>query len=147
MLACVCNSPCVMTTKSLNTAPSESNVIYAYDQVTTAQAAKVPSGTVAHQEHSLGLRMGEPLIIAMDAMIKYARAHEIAFESKLAEDYVLGPEWLETVKGIRGLLNGNGAVANEKPNYSRDSKDNGAVEGMFWAALEIAGYTEETANL
>jgi hypothetical protein len=84
----------------------------------------------------------EPLIVMMDALIRYAKAHEKRFESKLAEDYVLGPLWLNAAKGVRGLLNGDGALAHEE-GWNTDSKDNGAVEGMFWDAMALAGFKEE----
>jgi len=102
--------------------------------------------TISEQSHQIGMTNFEPLIVAMDVLIKYAKAHKAAYFSPLSEDYVLGDPWLEAVKGIRELLNGNGAVAMHM-NRSQDSKDNGTIESMFWSALEIAGYTEETAKL
>jgi len=103
---------------------------------------EIAKGTVAYQQHTLGMTWNEPLIVAMDSMIRYAKAHNKRFEFKLAEDYFLGAEWLSVVKGIRALLNGNGAVANER-GITSDSKDNGTIEDMFWKAMEIAGFTEE----
>ena len=35
-----------------------------------------------------------------------------------------------------------GAVAHER-GITTDTKDNGCVESMFWAAMDIAGFTEE----
>ncbi len=46
-----------------------------------------------------------------------------------------------TAKGIRALLNGDGAIAMKK-GITTDSKDNGAVEEMFWQAMNTAGFTE-----
>ena len=117
---------------------------YTYDPVTVtaAQCLCVTSpGTISEQSHLLGMERGEPLIVAMDALIKQAKAHRTRFFSKLSEDYVLGPCWLEAAKGIRGLCNGDGAVALHM-GRSTDSKDNGTVESMFWSAMEIAGFTE-----
>ena len=119
---------------------------YRYQDETTTAANSVPKGTVAFQSHVIGLARHEPLIITLDSMIRYAVAYKSEYDRPLAEDYILGEEWLSVVKGIRGLLNGNGAVAMEQKR-SQDSKDNGACETMFWAALEVAGYTEETAKL
>lgn len=122
------------------------STLYRYSAETVAQANRLPVGTVAEQAHKSGMEQGEPLIIAMDALIKHAEAYSIRFEQPLAEDYVLGPQWLDAAKALRGLLNGDGAIALKK-GISTDTKDNGSVEGMFWDALQIAGYTEETANL
>lgn len=116
--------------------------MYQYQKETVAQAEKVPANVVSGRAHRLGMANNEPLIVAMDAMIRYAKAHKTRYDSPLSEDSVLGDEWLNAVKGLRGLLNGDGAVAMEK-DISTDSKDNGAVEGMFWDALKIAGYKEE----
>jgi len=89
----------------------------------------------------LGLVQAEPLLIAMDGLLRYAKAYNRRFENELANDYVLGPEWLAAAKGIRGLLNGDGAVALER-GITTDSKDNGVIEEMFWAAFGIAGFKE-----
>lgn len=107
-----------------------------------AQASKLPEKSVSYQSHYIGMANTEPLIVCMDALIRYAKAHQKRFDSQLAEDYVLGPEWLSAAKAVRALLNGDGAVAHELERNT-DSKDNGAVEGMFWDAMKIAGFKEE----
>lgn len=119
---------------------------YTYQPETIAQVTKLTPGTIAHQSHLLGMHSAEPLIVALDSMIRYAKAHKARFESPLAEDYFLGPQWLEAVKGIRALLNGDGAVAHEL-GRTTDSKDNGACEGMFWAALEAAGFADDSETV
>jgi hypothetical protein len=116
-------------------------ITYRLQQETIDQSCKVPDNVISGRSHRLGLEHGEPLVIMMDALIRYAKAHEKRFESKLAEDYVLGPEWLKAASAIRQLLNGDGAVAHEL-GRNTDSKDNGAVEGMFWDAMAIAGFKE-----
>ena len=138
-------------TRSINAPKKQRNKTemktqYTYQNQTINAASSVPQGTVAAQSHNLGMERHEPLIVALDSMIRYARAYESHFERQLSEDYILGEEWLSVVKGIRGLLNGNGVVAMEL-GRAVDSKDNGACETMFWDALKVAGYTEETANL
>ena len=105
---------------------------YALAIATVRAGESISAGTVAHQEHNRGMKLGEPLIVALDAFIRYASSHEKRFGSKLAEDYVLGPAWARAIYATRELLNGEGM------------KDNGACESMYWAALELAGYTEET---
>ncbi len=119
---------------------------YTYQPETRAIANALPAECVSAHAHSLGLRQCEPLIVMMDALISYAKAHRKAFKTPLSEDYILGPQWLEAAKAVRALLDGNGAIANVL-GRTTDSKDNGAVEAMFWSALELAGFTEETANL
>ncbi len=134
--------------KTLSTVSFSTSVLYKYDRVTIDAAIHlrdVAPGTIAEHAHALGMRKAEPLIIAFDALIKYAKSYEKRWERKLAEDYVLGPEWLSSLQGLRGLLNGDGAVAYDM-DRSTDSKDNGACESMFWSAMEIAGFKEEDLN-
>lgn len=119
---------------------------YPLHEKTSEAVAKVPRGTVNRQAQNRGLLHGEALLVAMDGLLRYAIAYERRFDSKLAEDGVLADHWLYSLKGIRGLLNGDGCEAMWF-GWSTDSKDNGALEDIFWAALEAAGYTEETANL
>jgi hypothetical protein len=119
---------------------------YAYQPETIAQAEKVPANVVDGQSHRIGYNNAEPLIVMMDSLIRYARAHEKRFGSKLSGDYVLGPEWANAAKAVRALMIGDGAVAHETER-STDSKSNGAVEGMFWDAVKIAGFTEEDLGL
>jgi hypothetical protein len=120
---------------------SETRISVRLQPETSKAIDKVPVGTMAEQSMNLGLVAAEPLLLAMDGLIRYAKAYTRRFEGQLADDYVLGPEWLNAAKGIRGLLNGNGAVALEK-GISTDSKDNGVIEEMFWVALGIVGFKE-----
>ena len=113
-----------------------------YQNETMKAYHKLKPGTIAIHSHAMGMSESEPLIVAMDAMLRYAKAYKKAYDTNLADDGVLGECWLDAVKGIRGLLNGNGAVAMEK-DITTDSKDNGCVEEMFWAAMDIAGFTED----
>lgn len=118
---------------------------YSYQHETIDVALRLSAtcaGTVAEQSHRVGMRGAEPLIVMLDALIRYAKAHALRFDAPLSEDYIIGPAWLEAAKGVRALLNGNGALAHEL-NRSTDSKDNGACEAMFWKAIKIAGFTED----
>jgi hypothetical protein len=108
---------------------------------TIAAIQKVPAGTIAAQAMSLGISNGEFLLVALDGLLAYAKAHESNFGGKLKEDYFLGPEWLTAATSIRELLNGNGSVANSR-GLTSDSKDNGALESVFWSAMEAAGFEE-----
>lgn len=109
---------------------------------TLAAINKVPKNTVADHNMRTALLHAEPLLVGLDCMLRYAKAYKGRFEMGLSEDYVLGPAWLETVKGLRALLNGDGAVAYELGG-SLDSKDNGVCEEVFWAAMNAAGFTEK----
>lgn len=120
------------------------SIRYEFDPVTIAATRRLcatSAGTVSEQSHLIGMEGGEPLIIMLDCLAVYAKAHKARFFSKLSDDGVLGDEWLAAAKGVRGLLNGDGAVAHFT-GRTTDSKDNGTLEAMFWAAMDIAGFTE-----
>ena len=114
---------------------------YVYQQETMKPFIKLKDKTVSHHSHQMGLAGHEPLIIALDSMIRYARAYRMRFEENLSDDYFLGDHYLETIRGLRNLLNGDGALAMEM-GITTDTKDNGCVESMFWSAMEIAGFKE-----
>lgn len=122
------------------------STLFRYSAETIAHANRIPVGVVNEHSHKTGMTEGEPLIVAMDCLLKYAEAYRIRFEGPLAEDQVLGEWWMDSIKSLRKLLNGDGAIAMRR-NITTDSKDNGAVEGMFWDALNHAGFTKATANL
>lgn len=42
----------------------------------------------------------------IDALAIYADEHFKRYKSPVGEDYVLGEYWIESLKGVRGLLNG-----------------------------------------
>lgn len=115
---------------------------YRYTPETIAHANRLPAGTVSEQAHKYGMEQGEPLLIAMDALFKYADTYWRKFNCQLANDHVLGQEWLKAVVGIRALLNGDGQVAMAK-DITTDTKDNGCIESLFWDALRVAGFKEE----
>lgn len=100
----------------------------------------LPAGTVSFHWAHTGLSEGEPLLLGMDGLLRYAKAHKYNYQTPLADDGVLGPEFLSALTGLRGLLNGSGAVAMERG--MADSKDNGACEAIFWLALHEAGFSE-----
>ena len=116
-------------------------VTVTYQEEVSIEFKKIAPETIAAQEARLGLQRYEPLLVAMDAMIRYARAYKKHYEGHLKDDYVLGPQFLRAIMGIRGLLNGQGGVALEM-GISTDSKDNGMIEGLFWRAVEIGGFEE-----
>jgi hypothetical protein len=110
-----------------------------YSHETMAEVAKVQKqcpGTQAAAALQHAVTYQQPLLTAMDALLRAAKDYSERFDSKLADDYVLGPPWLDAIKGVRRLLDGDfGPI------------DNGTVEAIFWRALAIAGYNERSANL
>jgi hypothetical protein len=121
------------------------SVLWRYRPETVVAANKLPVGSQEETRHKLGMQEGEPLIVIMDALLNYAEAYRDRQGELLATDGVLGQPWLEAVRGIRALLNGQGAIAMRK-DLSSDSFDGGAMEDMFWNALGMAGFTEEDLN-
>jgi len=113
-----------------------------YTHAAIEAANKIPAGCVNEQSHAIGMKHAEPIIVSLDAAIQYANAHRARYESPLCEDRTLGDYWLDWVKSLRRLLDGDGAVA-LATGRSTDSKDNGACESMFWSAMNAAGFTEE----
>lgn len=118
---------------------------YRYTSETIAHANKLTVGTVSEQAHKYGMEHGEPLLIMLDSLLKYAQTYQRRFEGPLAQDYVLGKLWLQSAVGIRGLLNGDGQVAMAK-DITNDTKDNGCLEALFWDAMRAGGFTEEDMN-
>lgn len=90
----------------------------------------------------LGITNGEPLLVAMDGLLRYAKAYEKRFEGKLAQDSCLGDYWIDAIKGLHGLLNGDGVVAMER-GITTDSKSNGVIEYVYQEALKVAGFNDQ----
>jgi hypothetical protein len=117
------------------------STLYRYSAEAVTAANRIPTGTIAEHAHKIGMTFGEPLTIMLDSLLKYAESYRIRHESPLSEDYVLGPAWLRSIAATRELLNGDGADAMRK-NITSDSKCNGALESLFWDAINHAGFTE-----
>lgn len=105
---------------------------------TRREIEKLPPGTVSEASMRLGVVNHEPLLVAMDALLRYAKAYSTHHEELLGSDHVLAPCFKEAIQGIRGLLNGDGAVAMER-DITTDSKDNGVIEALYWHACREAG--------
>ena len=114
---------------------------YLYTNETMDASARIADGTISRKAQAIGLNEAEPIIVVMDSLLRYAANYKTRFDGPLAEDYVLGPLWLDAIKSVRGLLDGDGAIAMLR-GITTDTKDNGACEAVFWKALEIAGYGE-----
>jgi hypothetical protein len=68
-----------------------------------------PSGYIAR--HLKAWKTPSPgfeaaIVAAITALRGYATMHELAYNAKLANDGVLGDAWLDALRGVRGLLNG-----------------------------------------
>jgi phosphopantetheine adenylyltransferase len=96
-------------------------------------------GTVAEQSMKIGIFNGEPVLVMIDAAIRYAKAHKVAYDQPVNDDYMLRDEFAGILRGIRAMLDFNGGVALEMER-STDSKDNGVIESLYWTACEIAGF-------
>lgn len=119
---------------------------YQFQSETEAAIVRLDPKCVDAQSMCLGIDHAEPLLMCMDALLRYAKAYEARFGSKLADDGYLGDGWLSALKGVHDLLNGDGAVAMER-GITTDSKCNGVMEDIFWAAMSAAGFKDETATV
>lgn len=116
--------------------------IYHYTAITLSHANALedrswrPSGMqacdkVATAAMSHAVRLGHPLLVMADALVQLAHVHVDKFDSPIAEDYVLGPEWLKAVEAVGQMLNGDyGPI------------DAGTVSSILQEARGIAGFGE-----
>lgn len=111
---------------------------YIYEPQTRTAMESVPANTVAAQSMQLGADNYEPLIIILDSALAYAKAYRNRFGRPVGDDYVLGEHLGQVLSGVRGLLNGDGAVAMRK-GITTDSKDNSALESLYWETCRFAG--------
>lgn len=102
--------------------------------------SKLNSGTVDEASMRLGIRNGEPLLVVLDALLRYAKAYSKAY-GQLSDDGYLGDAYFKAVEAIHDLLNGDGAVSMEK-GITTDSKCNGVLEDIYQAALVVSGFQE-----
>jgi hypothetical protein len=115
---------------------------FRYTYATTEAARKLNRGTVDEHAHLMGMRQGEPIIVMLDCLLQYALVYKVRYEGNLADDQVLGDYWLDALKAVRGLLNGDGAVAMHR-GITTDSKSNGACEDVYWEARRVAGFPDD----
>jgi hypothetical protein len=94
-------------------------------------AAPTPTWLVNHRLAMSAPRPGhEAAIVGMlNAWLAYEAVHLKAFESKLGEDYVLGPAWESMGKAIRDLLNG-----------TTGRLDCGTIDGVICDHLRAQGF-------
>jgi hypothetical protein len=70
-----------------------------------------------------------PLLVAMDALLQVAQKYRQRYDANLAADWLSGPEWLESAKSLRRLLN-----------FDFGPVHAATVEAVFWKACEVAGF-------
>lgn len=100
-------------------------------------------GTVALRDATFGMNNHEPLLVMVDSAIHYAKAYKGRFDQSISEDYMARDEFIAILKGIRAMLNFDGALKMDGAPVT-DSKDNGMIESLYWTACEIAGLDGET---
>ena len=105
---------------------------------TKQEIDKLTPGTIAAESMRVGRIHDEPLLICMDSLLRYAKAYRKAYAAPVGDDGFLGPCFADAIKGIRGLLNGQGAAAMEHDIFI-DSKDNGVIEALYWICCKEAG--------
>lgn len=77
-------------------------------------------------------RAEQAVAAACHALKVYANSHKLRFDSKLADDYVLGPAWLAMLQGVRTLLDGE-----------TGRLDCGTVDGYLVKLAEDNGFKQE----
>lgn len=100
-------------------------------------------GTVASRDAEAGMRMGEPYLLIIDALIRIARNYQREFERPIGEDSFGALEFAAMLSGVRAMLNFDGAAKWEAAFNSgargHDTKDNGMIETLYWKCCELAG--------
>lgn len=77
-----------------------------------------------------------PIGAMLRALARYADDYERRFKSPIAEDYVLGKDWLAMLTGLVGLLNGE-----------THRLDCGDVDRAVRDVAEAAGFTRDLEQL
>lgn len=70
-----------------------------------------------------------PIVRLLDALTLYADEHKARYEAPIADDGVLGQEWLAIAKAVRGLLNGE-----------LGRLDGGTLDTLLYDLTEAAGF-------
>ena len=78
----------------------------------------------------------QPIAMTLSAMHHYAIVHSERYGSRLADDYVLGPAFLEVLKGLRVMLNGECG-----------NLDCGTVDGAIYKLATLAGFNLDTGEV
>lgn len=114
---------------------------YRYQQETIELSKKLDPTKICGHDHLIGMEAGEPMIVMIDSMIRYAREHEKAQGDKLASDWRLLDHYKDILRALKDMLNWNGALSVKAG--VRDSKDNSTLYKMIQVACQAAGINEE----
>ena|SRR5690348_2703764 len=90
---------------------------------------------VTSAPHTRGSSFDGALVNMLKGWYDYAALHEDRFEAKVAEDYVLGPQWFAVGTALLVLLNGD-----------TGRLDAGTVDRFIRDTMVKAGYTAEQAG-
>jgi len=106
------------------------------DKSVTETYVKDFQGNAWGKRHSLAWRAPTsteaPIVAMYEALAQYADHHFVRFESKVGEDGVLGPAWLNIAKAVRVLLNGE-----------TGRLDCGTLDGLLFDMVEAAGFDKD----
>jgi hypothetical protein len=72
------------------------------------------------------------MVSLLRGWLDYADAHMARFESRIGEDYILGPAWAQIGSSVRTLLNGE-----------LGRLDGGTLDSLICESLEAEGYNPE----
>lgn len=114
-----------------------------YSHAMMSATRRLVLGSLEWKEQKLGLDCGEPVLVILDALWRYAAAFRVHTGGRglLAND-PLGVEWLAALKGIAGLVRMKGAVAMDLGHLT-DSKSQWVCGEMIARCLEEAGFPPE----
>ena len=76
--------------------------------------------------------MERPIVGLYRALAEYADTHLARYASPIGDDGVLGDEWMQMLKALGGLLNGE-----------LGRLDGGTLDALRYALAETAGFTRE----
>jgi hypothetical protein len=95
--------------------------------------------TAWQKQHSKALLSPEgfevPIVGLANSLTTYMFEHEFRYGSSIAEDYVLGPQFLKAAKALRELLNGD-----------TGRLDGGRMDSSIRRMLFAAGFTEQEVD-
>lgn len=95
--------------------------------------------TTWQQQHFKALVSPEgfeaPILGLVNSLMTYMFEHELRYGSLIAEDYVLGPQFLKAAKAVRQLLNGE-----------TGRLDCGEIDSTIRRMLFSAGFSEDEVD-
>ena len=73
-----------------------------------------------------------PIVHMLKAWLEYADTHEAAYETRIGDDYVLGPQWAAIGGAMLALLNGD-----------LGRLDGGTLDGIIRDTLSAEGFNPD----